>query len=314
MEAMTTHMTVKAKNIEVSIDDQTQACFHGLSVNKIPNSPEFSLPVEKVICLHEYIRVYVSRCLTERKCAIAVKEYSFKEDRMKTRFQKEVDGYRFLSENPHENFTAYYGGFYNNEKGFIALELSDMSFFEFLEKNKTTLSISQWNEICFQVLSMNQHFEIVGFVPDGYGFGNMVFSCKDGKIKLIDLESYTLKSETPDMYNERLDFVLDWTGIDLLLLQLEIKCREDGNDFSQVRTYFFDSYHKYYQDPFDVEKSESLACDKKLWHRGVDETTKRAIASCFVKQPKDCEFNSSKIFSQRHLIQNRDTLKHDVNT
>ncbi|WP_281648351.1 serine/threonine-protein kinase [Parendozoicomonas sp. Alg238-R29] len=319
MEAIADEMAVKFKKIKVSVDDRSQVCFHGMSVDKIPSFSEMTLPIEKIISQHAYTRVFMSRCLTERKCSIAVKEYDFKkscfkEDYLKELFLREVNGYMLLNKNPHKNFTAYYGSFYNDNKGTITLELSDIDFCDFLKECMHTLSIFQWNEICFQILSINENFETVGIVPDDYGFGNMVFSYKDGNVKLIDLEFYALNAESSDLFNKGLDRALKLTGIELLFLQLKIKCREEKKDFEQVRMYFFESYQKCPRDPFSEKKSESLACDEKIWHKDVDETTKRALASCFVTQPKGEGFNASRIFSQRHFIQKRDELKHTLNT
>ena len=287
---------------------QSDMCFHGFSVNEVSEYSDLSLPVEEVICTHRDTRVFASKCLTDRRCAIAVKEYNLANESLRRQFYTEISGYRLLMNRPHRNFVGFYGACRSDEKGFLILELGDKNFHEYLKIKKPTMSVFQFNEICFQLLSMIEHLETIGLLPDDYKFGNMIFSSRDGAIKLIDLESYELKSESPDQFTRNLDSVLQLIGQDLLFLQLEMKCRENGDDITQAKEYFYKNYSECVDDPFDVKKSEELAYDELLWHKCVSETMRKTIASCFVKQPKEKNFNFINIFSNISRINDREAL------
>ncbi len=251
--------------------------------------------------------VFVSKCLSERQCSIAVKKYDFTSKDLKDYFLKEATAYEFLMKKPYRNIVAYYGGYIIGNEGALALELCDLSFEDFLSQKKSTLSIGEFNEICFQLLGLNAYFLDVGFVPLDGGFRNMVFSKHDRAVKLIDLEKYAMRSESLEFFDKNMEDFLNGTGVELLLLQLEMKCRDEKINPSGRVNYFFDSYCKSEEDPFGENEFKRMLHDEKLWHHSLQEPTRQAIALCFIKDRKG-DYGQLSPLAFRHLIQNRQDL------
>lgn len=240
MEAIKQRSPLQMVNPDkASSEPGVDVCFHGYSVHKENTAAPI---VGRVICDHGNKRVFVSKCLADRKCDIAVKEYSLRGAFYKDQFQREQDGYKYLMERPHRHIVRYYGGGHHDDKGFLVMELGDANFGKLLENEELKLSISEFNEICHQLLSLNEHFEAIGFAPQDYSLHNMVYSAKDKAIKLIDLEMYSMESENPERFSKDLKTVLNRTGLELLWLQLQIKCREEGTSYGKLLRHFSENY------------------------------------------------------------------------
>ena len=231
--------------------------------------------------------MHKARCKSDRKCQLAIKQYKFISQRSREAFEKEVGAFEILRQTPHKNFINFFGSFFDGESGYIVLEFGKETLWMYLRENKHRLTIAQVNNIAYQMLSMAKHMFDIGFIPFDHLTSNILL-CSDSFIKAIDFEHYILRKS--ELFTSHFKWVLIYAAKTFFLLQLEIKCRNEGLRYENSTQYFYKKYVPEGYEDFTSEKARSFPFDDKLWGRDVSFLQKDFIAQCFVS---DKELNQT---------------------
>ena len=253
-------------------------CFHGFNV-KNSEVTKSTFHFCEIIAERNKRLVYKAICKSERKCHLAIKQYSFTSPCSRKEYDTEEKAFEILRENPHKNFVEYYGSFCDGDNGYIVLELGLQTLSVYLRKYKDRLTITQVNNIAYQRFSMAKHMFDIGFIPADHGSSNIIL-CSDSLIKAIDFEEYTVRGSKA--FDPQYRLIIIKAAEDCFLLQLYLKCIAETSCYEEARMYFYNRYVKKYFDDFTADQSLAFIADDTLWHKDISASQKDFFSKCFI--------------------------------
>lgn len=280
----------------MKIDAQSKSedkCFHGFAQGCIPKAHMFELKnkIGKGACGD----VYRSKCITERKCDIAIKVIPLTAWNAENAIN-EKKTVQFLMANPHPNIVEYFGTLEEDDKIYIVMELGKFSLYQFLNENFSKLSVPQFHEIIFQVLEILNYLESIGVSHRDFKLDNMI--CLENKIKLIDFDQTCNKESR--FYKHPSSRLIN-AALFLSEIQLEMKYGAKSDKFYELVTKF-----KYacLSDNFNKSDAKALSEDPDIWHDQLPLETRQLLSRSFIYKIS----NYIQIIKERDKISPRSEL------
>ncbi|WP_422472811.1 protein kinase domain-containing protein [Endozoicomonas sp. ALB032] len=283
-----------SKRIKIDVHSKSEdKCFHGFAQGCIPKAHmfEFKDKIDGGACGD----VYRSKCVTERKCDIAIKVIPLIGWKAENAID-EKKTIKTLIANPHPNIVEYFGVLEEDDKMYIVMELGKSNLYQFLDENFSKLSVSQFHEIIFQVLEILNHLESISVTQMDFKPENMI--CLKNKIKLIDFDSVHKKGTR--FYQPPSSRLIN-AALFLSKIQLKMKCGAPNDKYYEL-TYKFNN--ACLSDDFNESDAKTLSEDPDIWHDQLPLETRQLLSRSFINE----ESKQKQVIKMRDKISPRSEL------
>lgn len=267
-------VSLPTKRMKIDAESKSQEkCFHGFAQGTIPKAHmfEFKDKLGDGACGD----VYQSKCITERKCDIAIKVIPLIGWKAESAID-EKNSIQSLIANPHPNIIEYFGVLEEDNKMYIVMELGKISFDQFLKENFSKLSVPQFHEIIFQVLEILNHLDLIGVSHIDFKLENIV--CLKNKIKLIDFDNI-FKKELP-FYSHPSSRLIN-AALFLSAIQLKMKCGAINDKYYELHSKFGSAF---LSDDFNESDAKALSENPDIWHDQLPLETRQLLSRSFINE------------------------------
>ena len=249
-------------------------CFHGFHVK--PAVPDFVLHNE--IGRGSFGVVHKGTC---RMCSfnISVKEveaYPKKPDGT----ELELRNLMYVKTKSHPNIIRFFGSVDKIPKRLFVFEIGDMSLEQFSENNSSSLSVTQFNEILFQLFSMLCYLDEVQLYHGDFQLRNMIVFFEEGLIKLIDFG----KSKRPgdkDFKPPLSDLKVAAGHLAELQLMMLYKSKNQNYDLALEQFFYYEYREELMKSGKKASTPETLLSDPGNWLPELPEKTRNLLINAF---------------------------------